>query len=187
MTNFISAASQFTRHGAIGTARAAAAPQGSSLAALCKTYKAKPIRLTRSGEARSLSRARYQRAEEFLLSLSEVPGDWPNFLYRAGIVAQLALSSYLLDVGFADVWCTQHIGLQVSRSLAYANASGLDYDCAETAKLVRVLSPYWKWNARALSDSPRPDDGGFTAEEVRTLLCDLMRHVGRLTGHRSRL
>ena len=182
MTNLISVASSHARHEAIGTAHAAAA---SSLAALCKTYNSEPIRLTRSGEARSLSRARYRRAEEFLLSLSEVPGDWPNFLYRAGIVAQLALSSYLLDVGFADVWCAHHIGLQVSRSLAYANASGLGYDCPETARLVRVLSPYWKWNARSLLDKTSPDDGGFTADEVRSLLRDLMQHVGRVTGHRS--
>jgi len=28
------------------------------------------------------------------------PGDWPDFLYSTGIVAQLALSSHLLDVGF---------------------------------------------------------------------------------------
>jgi hypothetical protein len=111
-------------------------------------------------------------------------GDWPDFLYGAGIVAQLALSSHLLDVGFPDAWCARYIGLYVARSLAYANASGLGLACTETARLAQVLNPYSKWNCRSLADGPRPNDGGFTYDEARALLRALIDHVGYVTGHR---
>ncbi|XHS02433.1 hypothetical protein ACFB49_40510 [Sphingomonas sp. DBB INV C78] len=114
------------------------------------------------------------------------PGDWSDFLYSSGIVAQLALSSHLLDVGFPDAWCARNIGLHVDRSLAYANASGLGYECAETARLMQVLSPYWKWNRRHLIDSPHLNDGGFTPDEVQRLLRSLMDHVRHVTGHQLR-
>jgi len=110
-------------------------------------------------------------------------GDWPDFLYSTGIVAQLALSSHLLDVGFPDTWCARYVSLHIDRSLAYANASGFGYECAETARLAAVLSPYWKWNHRHLVDRPHPKDGGFTSDQVRTLLRALMDHVGHVTGH----
>lgn len=114
----------------------------------------------------------------------DVPVDWPNFLYSAGIVIQLALSSHLLDVGFSDHWCARFIGLNVDRSLAYANATGLGCDCKETTRLIAVLSPYWKWNPRHHIDRPVPDDGGFTADQVRRIVSSLMEHVAQVTGHK---
>ena len=166
-------------HATMGVAR------HSTLAALCKTYGAEPIQLLRERDARGLSRERYRRAKEFMAS--QAPWDWPNFLYLSGVTAQLALSSHLLDVGFGDDWCARHIGLHVARSFAFANATGLGYDCSETARLAHVLTPYCKWNARSLADDRSPDDGGFSCDEVRALLSGLIDHVGHVTGHgRSR-
>jgi hypothetical protein len=166
-----------------------ATPAPTGLSALWNAHEAGPVQLLRTREGRSLSRARYRRAQEFMLPLGApgvpgAPGDWPDFLYGAGIVAQLALSSHLLDVGFPDAWCARYIGLHVARSLAYANASGLGLECIETAHLAQVLSPYSKWNCRSLAEGPRPDDGGFTYGDTRALLRALVDHVGFVTGHR---
>jgi hypothetical protein len=164
--------------------RPAASSHNATLAALWRTYDAQPVQLQRTREGRNLSRERYRRAEEFMLSLApEAPGDWPDFLYSTGIVAQLALSSHLLDIGFPDTWCARYVGLHIDRSLAYANASGFGYQCPETARLATVLSPYWKWNHRHLVDRPHPNDGGSTPDQVRSLLRALMDHVGHVTGH----
>ncbi len=152
-----------------------------TLAALWKTYNAEPIQLMRTREGRDLSRERFRRAEEFMLSSAS--GDWFDTLYHSGIVAQLALSSHLLDVGFPDAWCARHVGLHVARSLAYANATGFGHDCERTARLAKVLTPYWKWNRRHLIDGSRPSDDGFTVTEVRALLRALIDHVGEVTGH----
>jgi hypothetical protein len=154
------------------------------LAALWRIYGGEPFHLLRTQEGRGLSRARYRRAQEFQRSLEPgAPGDWTDFLYFTGIVVQLALSSHLLDVGFPDAWCARHIGLHVDRSLAYANASGFGRECDETERLAQVLSPYWKWNRRHLIDGTRPDDGGFTPDDVRSLMHELLEHVGQITGH----
>jgi hypothetical protein len=84
--------------------RPTASSRNATLTALWRSYCAQPVQLQRTREGRNLSRERYRRAEEFMLSLSpEAPGDWPDLLYSAGIVAQLALSSHLLDIGFPDV------------------------------------------------------------------------------------
>ncbi|TCM18694.1 hypothetical protein EDF56_104226 [Novosphingobium sp. PhB165] len=158
--------------------------ENSALAALWKIYGAEPVRLLRTQQGRSLSRARARRAEEFMGSLSpDVPFDWHYFLYTSGIVAQLALSAHLLDVGFPDSWCARHVGLQVDRSLAYANVTGFGYDCAETARLMQVLSPYWKWNRTHLVDDKALDDGGFTPDQIRVIVCALVDHVCHVTGH----
>lgn len=165
-------------------ATSAASPRHAALLALWRTYHAEPVQLLRTREGRNLSRARYWRAEEFMLSLAPgAPGDGPDFLYHAGIVAQLALSSHLLDVGFPDAWCARYIGLHVARSLAYANATGFGHDCAETKRLADVLTPYWKWNRRSLADAPRPNDGGFTPDDIRALSRALLDHVCQVTGH----
>lgn len=143
-----------------------------------------PVQLVRTREGRNLSRARFQRAHEFMRPLEAgSPGNWPDFLYSAGIVAQLALSSHLLDVGFNDHWCARHIGLFVSSSLAYANATGLGLECPETARLAQVLSPYSQWNCLSLVENLPPNDGGLTVAEVRSLLREMMNHVGHITGH----
>ncbi|GAM04977.1 MULTISPECIES: hypothetical protein [Novosphingobium] len=160
----------------------------SALAALWKIYGAQPVRLLRTQEGRSLSRARYERALEFMHGLEpNGRSDWPYFLYTAGIVTQLALSSHLLDVGFPDSWCARHVGLHVDRSLAYANVTAFGYDCPETERLMQVLSPYWKWNQQNVVGGQLPDDGGFTPDTVRALVCGLVDHVCHVTGHaRSR-
>lgn len=152
-----------------------------TLAALWKIHHAEPVQLVRTREGRNLSRERFRRAEEFMPSFAS--GDWFDFLYHSGIVAQLALSSHLLDVGFPDAWCARHVGLYVARSLAYANATGFGHDCDRTARLAQVLTPYWKWNRHHLIDGTRPSDDGFTATEVQTLLHALIDHVGEVTGH----
>ncbi len=171
----------------IATPQRSTSPDGHAhptLAALWHSYGAEPVELVRTREGRDLSRTRYRRAEEFMLGLDPgAPGDWPDFLYAAGIVTQLALSSHLLDVGFPDAWCARHVSLHVARSLAYANATGWGYDCPETARLTNVLSPYWKWNHLHLVDGSHPDDGGFSAGDVRRLLHGLMDHVRQVTGH----
>lgn len=164
--------------------RPAARSDSATLEALWRAYDAQPIRLQRTREGRNLSRVRYRRAQEFMRSLSpDAPADWPDLLYFSGIVAQLALSSHLLDVGFPDAWCARYVGLHIDRSLAYANASGFGYECDETARLAQVLSPYSKWNNRHLMERPRPADEGFTPAEVRALLLALIDHVSQVTGH----
>lgn len=163
---------------------AALPSDNSALAALWKLYGAEPVKLVRTRDGRQLSLGRYRRAGEFMGSLApEAPGDWPHFLYSSGIVVQLALSSHLLDVGFPDAWCARHISLHVDRSLAYANATGFGYECAETTRLMHVLAPYWKWNRLHLMDGVFPDDGGFTPDEIRGLVVALLDHVGYVTGH----
>jgi len=192
MDNFASATSQhvFPRASINSTRIPAPAapviePHTSTLTALWKMYAAEPVQLRRSREGRALSRARIHRAEGFMPSCDrDAPGDFSSFLYFAGITAQLALSSHLLDVGFPDDWCARHVGLHVSRSLAYANATGFGYECGNTARLAQVLCPYWKWNPSGLAENPEPDDGGFQAEEVVTLLRGVIDHVYLVTGHR---
>lgn len=164
--------------------RSAHRAHNGELSALWRIYGGAPFHLLRTQEGRSLSRVRYRRAQEFMSSLApDAPGDPADFLYSSGIVAQLALSSHLLDVGFPDDWCARYIGLHVNRSLAYANASGFGHKCDETEHLAQVLSPYWKWNRRNLTEGARPDDGGFTPDDVRSVLHKLMEHVGQVTGH----
>lgn len=165
-------------------ARSAGAGPNPTLPSLCQCYGAEPVELVRTRDGRTLSGVRCRGAEEFMPSFTpDAPGGLPDVLYFAGITAQLALSSHLLDVGFPEDWCARHVGYQVSRSLAYANATGFGYECAETARLAQVLSPYWKWNKRSLFDNPCPDDGGFIAPEIEAILLNLMEHVYHVTGH----
>lgn len=143
-----------------------------------------PFILRRSSAGRALSRFRYHNAEGFFRSLEDAPCDtMRQLLYLAGIVAQLALSSHLLDVGFEDNWCARNIGLHVSKSLAYANATGLDHDCPKMAKLADVLTPYSTWNAPSTPGGPSATDGGFSPQDISTLLRALLDHVHRVAGH----
>lgn len=163
---------------------AATSPWHEAIAQLHRRYGDKAVTLVRSKAGRDFSLARYHRAEEFFPEReARSPSDWHHFLYQAGIVAQLSLSSHLLDVGFPDAWCASHIGLRVAKSLVYANATGFGYDCPDTARLALVLTPYWKWNRSTLLDRA-PDDGGFTPAEVHRLLRNLLDHVHHVTGHR---
>lgn len=92
-------------------------PWGEALARLHTEYDDEPALLCRSREGRCLSRFRYQRAESFFQTLEAgiLTGN-DEVLYYSGIVAQLALSSHLLDIGFEDEWCARYIGLRVAKS-----------------------------------------------------------------------
>jgi hypothetical protein len=158
--------------------------ENSELGALWRRYDARPVRLLRTREGRELSLDRYLRAGEFMGSLTSGAADDTAYLYySAGIVAQLAMSSHLLDVGFPDMWCAKYIGLHVDRSLAYANATAFGYEDTATERLMAVLSPYWKWNSLSRAQGIRPDDGGFAAVEVRAIITALVGHVAEVTGH----
>ena len=101
-----------------------------------------PVSLMRSREGRNLSRSRYHNAEAFFATVETgILSRRDDQLYHVGITLQLGLSAHLLDVGFADAWCARHIGLNVAKSLAYANATGLDHDCCELKRLATILSP----------------------------------------------
>src|SRR3546814_19003999 len=77
--------------------------------------------LVRSREGRVLSEARYRNGESFALAIEELRfPDTCDLLYQTGIVAQMALRSHLLDVGFDDQWCARNIGLPIRPALASA-------------------------------------------------------------------
>lgn len=159
-------------------------PWDEALAVLHDRYDDHPARLVRTKAGRELSEARYQRAEEFFPEREGYANSHrDHFLYFAGITAQLGLSSHLLDVGFDDRWCARHIGLRVSKSLAYANATGFGHSCEKMERLAAVLTPYWKWNTPRYRGEPEPDDGGFDPDQVRSLLRALLDHVRHVTGH----
>lgn len=186
MDNLVLTTSRRALLGALTTipATVIAAPTQSALAALWKAYDDEPVTLLRTREGRSLSRHRYQTAKEFFPEADHWSlGTRNDFLYQAGITAQLALASHLLDVGFPDPWVAEHISLHVAKSLAYANATGFGHDCPRMARLADVLTPYWKWNSPRLFGEPAPDDGGFSREEVRDLLQALLDRVAQVTGH----
>ncbi|AOR80091.1 hypothetical protein BES08_21515 (plasmid) [Novosphingobium resinovorum] len=161
--------------------------ESSELGALWRRYDARPVRLVRTREGRELSFSRFERAHEFHEGMENIARRFDNsmsrFFYSAGIVAQLALSSHLLDVGFPDMWCAKYVGLHVDRSLAYANATGFGYEDAETKRLMEVLSPYWKWNTMSQMQGIEPGDGGFTQVSVAEIITALVEHVAEVTGH----
>ena len=158
-------------------------PWGEALATLHREHDDEPALLCRSREGRSLSRFRYHRAESFFGTLDAgILTSNDEVLYYSGIVAQLALSSHLLDIGFEDKWCARYIGLRVAKALAYANATGLGHACPDMARPAAVLTPYWKWR-RPRWDDPTPANGGFTADQVCPLLRALLNCVHEVTGH----
>ena len=160
----------------------ATSPWCEALAALHREHGDEPALLCRSGEGRSLSRFRYHRAESFFQTLEAgILASNDEVLYYSGIVAQLALSGHLLDIGVEDEWCARHIGLRVAKGLAYANATGLGHTCPDMARLAVVLTPYWKWRQPRCGD-PIPADGGFTVDDVRPLLRALLNRVHEVTG-----
>lgn len=174
----------FLRGAGITSAVVSGAAAFRSLQPPHQRYDDEPVSLCRGRAGRQLSRVRFHRAESFLAILDR--GSFSrqgDILYHAGIVAQLGLSAHLLDVGFPDEWCARHIGLRVSKSLAYANATGLGYPCADMARLAEVLTPYWKWRQPQLRDDPQPYDGGYTADAVHMLLRALLDHIRIVTGH----
>jgi hypothetical protein len=167
----------------IAASVAVASPWGDAVAALHREDDDEPALLCRSREGRSLSRFRYHLAENFFETLEAgILTSNDEVLYYSGIVAQLALSGHLMDIGFEDGWCARRIGLRVAKGLAYANATGLGHACPDMARLAAVLTPYWKWRQPLWGD-PIPADGGFTADEVRPLLRALLNRVREVTGH----
>lgn len=171
----------------VGAAIIALPGENSELGALWRRYDARPVRLLRTREGRALSLDRFQRAGEFMGSLgSRTVDDTAYLFYSAGIVAQLAMSAHLLDVGFPDRWCAKYIGLHVDRSLAYANATAFGYEDVATERLMDVLSPYWKWNSVSRAQGLQPDTGSFGAGEVRDIIAALVDHVAQVTGHDRR-
>lgn len=157
-------------------------PWAEALAKLHDYDANQPPALARTKAGRSLSRFRYHNAESFFLGIEKGIVRHPtDRLYQIGIVLQLGLSSHLLDVGFADSWCARHIGLNVARSLAHANATGLGFETTDMELLAAILSPYGKWR----NANPRDvaSDFPFSAEELRTLTRALLDRVHQVTGH----
>lgn len=143
------------------------------------------VSLRRSREGRHLSRIRYLRAESFFTPIEQ--GSYfrsGDQIYQVGIVLQLALSSHLLDVGFADAWCAQNIGLYVNRSLERANATGLGHDSPDLKALAEFLSPYGRW--RNVDVRTTADVCPFSDERMCRLSRDLLERVREVTGHPRR-
>lgn len=138
--------------------------------------------LRRTMEGRSLSRFRYHNAENFFPAAGRHVErcDGP-LLYQLGITLQLGLSSHLLDVGFDDMWCARNVGLEVARSLAYSNATGLGHDCPELRRLADLLSPYCKW--RDADVSGHSGDCPFSGAQAIQLTRALLDRVREVTGH----
>lgn len=155
-------------------------PWDAAIAAL--PYHDEPVVLRRTRAGRSDSRFRYHNAESFFLGIEKgIVRDPRDRLYQTGIVLQLGLSSHLLDVGFTDRWCARHVGLHITRSLAYANATGFGFELAEFDLLAAILSPYSKW--RFPQSREQIEDLPFTPEQMRMLTRVLLDHVHHVTGH----
>lgn len=165
-------------------ALAVRSPWDEALTPLHDHYDDEPAALVRTKEGRSLSRFRYHNAESFFESLDRGFCDRRDeMLYQSGIVAQLALSAHLLDIGFSDEWNARHIRLDVGKGLVHANVTGFAHHCPDMARLAAVLSPYWKWGHAHQYDKPRPGHGAFTIEEIRPILRALLDRVHDVTGH----
>jgi hypothetical protein len=162
--------------------RAAASPWGAAIGVLPNASTDHPVMLQRSRKGRNDSRFRYHNAESFFLGIEKgIVRHLDDRLYQTGIVLQLGLSSHLLDVGFTDQWCARHVGLNVARSLACANATGFGFELAEFDLLAAILSPYSKW--RFPQPRERAEDFPFAAAEIRALTRTLLDHVHQVTGH----
>ena len=136
----------------------------------------------RSRTRRALSRTRYRNAEGFFLAIEErLFSDTSDLLYQTGIVAQLALTSHLLDVGFEDRWCARNIGVHIGKALAYANATGLNYQSPAFERLTSILSPYNVWRNPDLDGSRPPVPASLP--NIPPLLRNLLDHVRGVTGH----
>lgn len=155
-----------------------ALPRDSALATLLNQSQPVPLRRTKIGRADSL--LRYHNAESFFGGIEKgIVRDPCHSLYQVGIVIQLGLSSHLLDVGFNDQWCARHVGLNISLSLAFANASGFGFELAEFDLLAATLSPYSQWRSPLGVSAEDP----FTLRKIRMLTRGLLDHVHHVTGH----
>lgn len=189
MTEIATATSRRALLGLLGTAPIAgvaitpASPWASALDLLVEEWGDQAAILRRTKEGRGLSRFRYHNAESFFAGIEEgIVRDRFDVLYQAGIVMQLGISAHLLDVGFDDGWCARHIGLRVAKSLAYANATGFDYDHPEANLLAAILTPYCRWRNPTTRERAY-DDGPFSAADIRQLVRGLLERVRHVTGH----
>lgn len=125
---------------------------------------------------------RFERAQEFYRGIAAgLYRDPCDLLYQAGIVAQLGIGAYLLDLGASDDWCRQRIGLFVDKALAVANEAGLSHHQPDMARLAQLLSPYGQW--RDPFSAGRPVLGAIDPLRVSATLADLLEAVrGRLAG-----
>ncbi len=138
--------------------------------------------LVRSRAGRVLSETRYRNGESFFLAVQELhSANTSDLLYQTGIVVQMALSSHLIDVGFTDEWCARNIGLHMGKALAYANATGLNYQSPGLERLATVLSPYSVWRNPDLHGSLPPPPASLS--DIPPMLRDLLDHVRGVTGH----
>lgn len=160
-------------------------PWAKALAELHRRYDDQPATLVRTKAGRSISRQRYHRAEiEFYgIEGGFHEGRIRTTLHTAGSVAKLALCAHLLDVGFPDLWNAEYTRQDISKVLAYANATGLGHHCPDMVRLANILTPYWKWGYPHLIGDPPMDDGGFTAGQVQLLIRALLERVHDVTGH----
>lgn len=147
-------------------------------------YLPAPV-LRRTREGRLLSRSRYHNAEHFFTAMEpRAASTTPDLLYRSGIVAQLGLSAYLLDVGFDDRWCARYIGLRVAKSLSHARENGFDSPCPAMVRLADILTPYSKW---AELRPPSFDLAGIDVlQSIRTLLDQVYYSTGHPRPRRWR-
>lgn len=121
---------------------------------------------------------RLDRAEEFFRGMSAgVYRDQRDLLYQAGIVSQLSIGAYLLELGASDDWCRRSIGLFVDKGLSIANDAGLDHRSPDMTKLARLLSPYGQWRAPFVTDLP--DLGGIACGELTKTVAELLDAVRR--------
>lgn len=159
---------------------AVASPWDAAIAALPYAEIDEPVVLRRSRRGRRDSEFRYHNAEEFFDSVEGRNRACGRLqLYNVGIVLQLGISSHLLDVGFEDRWCARNVGLQVAKSLAYANATGLGHNSPDLERLAAFLSPYCKW--RHVDGAP--SDCPFSSDEIRRLTRELLERIYHVTGH----
>lgn len=167
-----------------------APPWAEALTALHDRYDDAPALLRRSREGRRLSLHRFQSAEIAFMGIEAGFFTESRFiretLHQAGGVAKLALCAYLLDVGFPDTWNAEHIRQDIVKALAYANATGFGHDCPNMERLAVILSPYWKWGYPHMIGDPPINDGGFTPDQVRSLVRGLLDRVSQVTGHPPR-
>lgn len=184
--------SSTSRRGLLGAFAAAPVvtatlPWRDALASLHKDHSDEPATLERTKAGRSLSRFRYHSAERSFMVVEAGFFSDPRFvrdtLHQAGAVAKLSLCGYLLDVGFPDAWLAVHIRQDITKALAYANATGFAHDCPEMARLAIVLTPYWKWGYHPMHDNPPLSDGGFKPDQIQSLLRALLDRVHDATGH----
>src|SRR3546814_18614900 len=88
---------------------------------------------------------RFERAEEFYRGLSAgLYRDPRDRLYQAGIVAQLGIGAYLLELGASDDWCRKRNSLFIDKGLAIANQAGMNHLPTDIVHFGQLLSPYGK-------------------------------------------